>query len=205
MMNLISQIPVYSKQLFLFFLIISGNYIAELFSCNIQKQFNTSRTSKHILGLLTMYFFVTFVETSDRLVNPIYEIMVAFALYGWFILISLTANKYTLLIILLLLSIYVINNISTYYVETEENEDNKKTITTYVKNTQYVIFFSAVILTLYGFLIYLSQKKIEYGSKFNYSTFFMGTKECKFDGMGNIKGIKNGKGSDFYYLKKLFN
>ena len=104
----------------------------------------------------------------------------------------------------LLLSIYVINNISTYYVEIEENTDTKKTIATYTKNAQITIFTSAIILTLYGFLIYLSQKKMEYGNKFTYLTFFMGTKQCKFDGMGKITGIANGKRSDYHYLKKLF-
>ena len=55
-----SKYVLLSKQLFFFFLIVSGNYIGQLLSCNIQHKFTTNRYSTHILGLMTMYFFVTF-------------------------------------------------------------------------------------------------------------------------------------------------
>ena len=37
---------------------------------------------------------------------------------------------------------------------------------------------SSYILLSIGFLIYLGQKKIEYKTKFNYTTFLLGKSEC---------------------------
>ena len=52
-----------SKQLFFFILIISGNYLGELFTCGTQRLFQNNMYIKHLLGLMTMYFFVTFFST----------------------------------------------------------------------------------------------------------------------------------------------
>ena len=41
-----NQYSLISKQLFFFFLIVSGNYIGQLLSCNIQQKFSTKLTKK---------------------------------------------------------------------------------------------------------------------------------------------------------------
>lgn len=37
---------------------------------------------------------------------------------------------------------------------------------------------SSCILLIFGFIVYLGQKKIEYKSKFDYITFLLGKSEC---------------------------
>ena len=55
-------------------------------------------------------------------------------------------------------------------------------------------------MTIYGFLVYIGQKKIEYGKKFNFKTFFMGTSQCKFNGLGKKKVL-----DDTFYIKTVLN
>ena len=196
----LDKIPLYSKELFFFFLIVSGNYIAEIFSCNIQKKFSQDRITKHFLGLMTIYFFVTYVD-EDKFRKPIWAFLTAFALYIWFIMISLTAHKYTLIIISIIFFIYVSNNIFNYYAN--ENKNDNQELEKIKKNKQIfqlVLFIIAIIMTIYGFLVYLGQKKTEYGKNFNFKTFFMGTSQCKFNGLGKKKVL-----DDAFYIKTVLN
>tara|TARA_Y100000991_G_scaffold215018_1_gene204193 strand:+ start:520 stop:1134 length:615 start_codon:yes stop_codon:yes gene_type:complete len=186
-----------SKQLFFFFLIVSGNYIGNLLSCNIQYKFMTNRYTTHILGLMTMYFFVTFVD-EDKFQNPTIAILTAMGLYLWFIIISLTAHKYTMMIIILIFSIYISNNIFDYYLKKEENKIKFEYLNKIKYYLQSGLLIISIIVTFYSFLIYLSKKKIEYGKKFRYSTFFFGVPQCHFNDMGRRKPL-----SELQYLKKL--
>ena len=193
------KVTLYSKQMFFFFLIVSGNYISEIFSCNIQKQFTENRLVKHILGIMTMYFFVTFVD-EDKYQKPIFSFLTAICLYIWFIIISITANNYTIIIISILFLIYVSNNVFNYYIRTSENQSKIEKISENKKYLQIFLFVISIMITLYGFFIYLGQKKIEYGKKFSYQTFFLGTVKCKYNGIGKQKKIDN-----LSYIYKSFN
>ncbi len=194
-----SKYVLLSKQLFFFFLIVSGNYIGQLLSCNIQHKFITNRYTTHILGLMTMYFFVTFVD-SEKFQNPMISVATAFGLYLWFIIISLTAHKYTLLVILLIFSIYISNNIFDYYLKREIDDKHFEYLNKIKNYLQFGLLIASIIVTIYSFLIYLSKKKIEYGKKFNYGTFFFGVPQCHFNDMGKRKIL-----TEYQYLKKLIN
>ena len=147
-----------SKQLFFFFLIVSGNYIGNLLSCNIQHKFMTNRYTTHILGLMTMYFFVTFVD-EDKFQYPMLAIFTAIGLYLWFIIISLTAHKYTMVIIILIFSIYISNNIFDYYLKKEENKIKFEHLNKFKYYLQSGLLIISIMVTIYSFLIYLSKKK----------------------------------------------
>ena len=59
-------IPALTAEIMLFGLLVSGNYIGELFSCSIQRSFTNNRIYKHILGVLTLYFFITNLSNSKN-------------------------------------------------------------------------------------------------------------------------------------------
>ena len=44
--------------IFIFLLIISGNYLGNLFPCKVQEQFENNIYLKHFLGYFTLLFFV---------------------------------------------------------------------------------------------------------------------------------------------------
>ena len=200
MINLhdIDLIQLYSKQLFFFFLIVSGNYLAELFSCNIQKNIIKNRFIKHVVGLCTLYFFVTLVDR-DKLNKPIQAFYSAIVFYVWFLLISHTSSNYTLIIIVLFVLIYILNDILEHYINHENDPHNKKRMVDIRYYGSLALFTLSVLLTMLGLLVYYSQKKIEYGKNFSNVVFFLGKLTCADDGMKGKKIM-----GDMYYLKKLF-
>ena len=63
----LESVSVYN--IFIFFLIISSNYLGELFPCRIQKLLSSNMLFKHLFGFFTLSFFVVLTDktaTSER-------------------------------------------------------------------------------------------------------------------------------------------
>lgn len=186
---------IFAKQLFIFILIVSCNYMKEIMSCSIQDKLNDSMMLKHILALMTMYFFVTMIHDVHAN-NPFYSLLIAFGLYIWFIILSRTNRNVLLYIILILFIMYILNIYTQYY---KQKENNIQTIDRlYVVNK--VLFIISILLTIYGFVLYLGYKKYNYGKKFNYYTFFIGSVKCKFKHLNEKLSFNH-----IDYIKKAFN
>ena len=72
--------------IFVFVLIVSGNYLGELFPCRVQKIFNSNMYVKHTLGFLTLLFFValTIPELKEQENFLGYTTLI----YLWFIMMA---------------------------------------------------------------------------------------------------------------------
>lgn len=180
-----SKYTILAKSLFVFYLIVSGNYLGNLFGCKTQQVFNENMYVKHLLGFFTLYFFISLVETSDVVPTSLTDRFVfAFVVYIWFIISTRIEVKYWLVLIILLCIIYVLQlNIESE--NKKELPDSKKIEN--ISKIQKIILYISVIITIIGFLIYLGEKKHEYKKSFNYSTFFSGVAKCKNDDYDKIK------------------
>ena len=82
---LIHEIPLYT--IFLFIMIVSANFLAQLFPCRFQKALSDNMYIKHIFGLLTLNFFVTL--TLPEYNSSLYETFTSSSLlYLLFIIIT---------------------------------------------------------------------------------------------------------------------
>ncbi len=179
------------KGMLFFFLIISGNYIGELLSCRTQKLFSQSMYSKHIIALLSLYFFVIVSDSKLQKYNPIITFFGTILIYVYFLCMAKVESKY-FLYSLILLTILAFTQVYKDYLE-----DNKENLSDFEKNIQNKINLIQKILigitffvTLIGLLIYLGMKKIEYGNQFTYPLFFLGKSSCSNNLLGNLKTIK---------------
>ena len=171
--------------IFIFVLIISGNYLGELFPCKVQQIFKNNMYVKHTLGFLTLLFFVTLtipeVKQQDNFIS--FTILI----YIWFILMTKCYYTIWFLVfgmigILYLLQIY-------------KNEKNEKV--EIVNNIEKTLIISSFIMTIIGFFIYMGIKKREYKDKFRYLNFIFGPPDCK-DGYSKFPGY-------LILLKNAFN
>ena len=196
MLNLASM----SNQIFIFYLIISGNFIGNLLSCKTQKLFTENILVRHILGFATLYFFVVFVDPDSESKNPTFRILISILLYAFFIVSTRCYYPFVFAIICILLIIYIIEQYNKYY----NKEENKSRLN---KNELWVLKMSNhstkilvalnLILLILGFINYLGRKSVEYHPTWSWSTFWEGVVDCKFDktdgkDMGNIKYFRQG-------------
>lgn len=189
------------KSLFVLYLIISGNYLGQLLSCKVQKHFQNNMIIKHLLGFMTLYFFVIFAGNSDQ---PIWTQMnTTIILYLWFILTTRTDIRYTIVILLSLLGIYIIDSQIKWYKSLYKDDKNKpKNYHKIIKIFEYAyngMFLVAVAATLIGFAVYLGEKRFEYEKNWSWKKFFIGKPLCNFTDVGNPVGK-----SDFEYIEMAF-
>ena len=108
-----------SKQIFIFYLIISGNFIGNLLSCKTQQLFTENIIVRHILGLATLYFVVVFVDPDSENVNPSTKIAIAVVLYALFVISTKCYYPFVFAIICILFLVYImeINEENTLFLK----------------------------------------------------------------------------------------
>ena len=177
----IRELLFYSTAIFVFILIISGNYLGELLPCRVQHFIRHNMIFRHFFGFLTLVFFV--VLTLPKLFNQ--DIfLISLLLYAYFIILSKTYYVFWIIIV----SIFGFIFVTTAYLEnksdkkgSEGKKDTKgksKEESVYIKYIRYVAGITIMISTVLGFLIYLGNKKREYGKNFHYMDFLLGKPEC---------------------------
>jgi hypothetical protein len=182
--------------IFTFILIISANFLAEIFPCRLQYVLRNNMFIKHVFGLFTMIFFV--VLSSEIKNKNIFNIFnSSFLLYILFILIT-KCQIYAFYIILLFLGItYIIQILKQKEIESSkkepnEKESNKEGYSIY-DNIIYVLYILIIIFVILGVIMYMGEKKIEYKKNFDYITFFIGKPLCtgKSPKVNVIESLKN--------------
>lgn len=168
---------IHLKHLFVLYLIIAGNYLGELFGCKTQKMFQENMYFKHIIGFMTLYFFVLFTSAEEQKRGLVDNLKMSLVLYACFVLTTRTNYKFILPIMVCLFLIYALDRGEEFYRKEKEYKKLK-----YTKLASKVFTYIGIGLTLVGFGVYIYQKRKEYGSsKWNWLTFFLGNPKCRFD------------------------
>jgi hypothetical protein len=163
-----------SFSLFVLYLVISSNFLAPLFSCKLREFIEGSMFVRHILGFLTLTFFVVVASKTKPLTFAQVMGLSGF-FYTWFILTTRMHLHFWFIVISLVGAIYLIHLYqSNLTSDTPSEEDSAKL--TLVKQ---ILAGTAGVITLLGFLSYAGEKKIEYKGGFSIEKFLLGAPSCK--------------------------
>lgn len=166
------------EALFALYLIISSNYLGELFSCKFREFLSSNMIIKHLLCIITFGFLVILAEIDLEDENVYYNgILLTITFYIWFILSTKTHVYVTLIIVLLFFVMYIIN-----YRVKHLKEKNKATKKLELIN-KYILIATGII-TVFGVINYGYLKKIELnkrGEKFCFLKFLIGHIKCRND------------------------
>jgi hypothetical protein len=159
--------------LFLLFLAIIGNFMAETLSCQTQK-FMTNLWAKHFVLIFIIYFTIEFTK-GDQISDPFVDFVNAvyvWILYHFFTHMDLLP---TVITIILLMCIYIISNYRKYF----EKKKNDINLDKKLEKIQNILLKCAVFVILVGFFIYYFEKKKEFKGHFHFIQFLLGAKKCK--------------------------
>jgi len=186
------------ESLFIFILIISGNFLAGLFPCRFQRHLTDIIVLKHFFGFLTLLFFVV-IQTPLDTFNLSDAFTSSGVLYILFLLL-VKSHHTTFLVSMALLTVsYLLtlrmkqNNVTNADYDKEEDQIKILTSNDTLKHIQSQLNNFIVFIVIIGFLSYLGSKKSEYKGKFSYFTFILGKGSCANDG------------SKFTYMQGLMN
>lgn len=180
--------------IFIFTLIISGNFLAQLFPCKIQEALHNNIYIKHFFGFLTLFFFGIVAIPSLANISGMISSLILYLVFlinaktkyqFWIAVFMLYAVIYLLHIVKKEYDAYIINENTSEY-DKEKYEYRNKLIGV----TQNVSIGFIILLTIVGFLVYMGEKKIEYSKNFNYHTFFLGKPSCRDSNPKDVSFLK---------------
>jgi hypothetical protein len=160
------EIPIY--MVFVLYLIISSNFLAQLFSCRLQELLNSSMFVKHLIGYMTLLFFVVLSSEEGHSVS--HSLLSSLLIYFIFWISTRISFGCFVVFILLTASLYIIN----LYQKNSNEKRNKR-----LETTKEVIYWLGLAVLIVGFVLYWVEKKIEYTNKFSFTTFILGKPMCK--------------------------
>lgn len=186
---------------FILFLIISSNYIGELFPCRIQDVLMGNVIMKHFVAFLTLLFFVLIVEPS---MNMKFKELIYNSSMMYLVFLVLINNSLSFFVAsIIILGVLYIIHLNKVEIRTtlskdtgnegeegkeEGKEDGKedgavikhseKMLSMFEQMSNILTYLFAGVVSL-GFIIYMGEKKIEYGKTFSYLTFIFGKPSCR--------------------------
>ena len=167
--------------LFILYLIISGNFVGELFSCELQRMLGENYLIKHMLGIFTLFFFVNLTAGDIPWTKSILA-GITVAMYVLFIFSNRTTAHTQLLLIVLLFVIYILQMIrgeQTKLIEGTEHQKHEKDSVAEERdrvvlatNVVAGIILGAIVI---GHFTFVGKKRLEFGDKFSYGALWGGT------------------------------
>ncbi len=156
----------------LIYLVISGNYLGNLFGCRIQQLMSNNFSMKHLLGFLTTYFLIVLSSPPEGFSNwTVFGITAV--IYIWFFLTTKMNVSFWIPMILSVMAayfLYIYNKQEKVQEETGEK----------IGLVQSVLVTLSAVLTMIGVVSYYGEKKLEYGYQFKPDVFWFGVnKDCR--------------------------
>ena len=169
--------------LFLMYLLVSANFVGELFSCRLQRIFKENYWAKHMLGVATLFLLVNLIAGNAIPWTKGILFGVTVVMYLLFVISNRTTAHTQIFIIGALAIIYALelvrqeqsnilssNDDEEVRAEAEERRE-RVLIATYALSG--LIMLAIVI----GHMIYVGRKKMQLGAEFSYKELFGGG-EC---------------------------
>lgn len=191
MSDLTTFISENSFAVFVLYLVIASNFLAPLFSCRLRESIESSMVIRHVLGFLTLTFFVVLANKTKPL--SFKQVMVYSGFfYAWFVLSTRIHIEFWLIIIALLGAIYLIHLYQSDLTSDVPTDEEDK----FYKQVKMVLSAIAGVITIVGVVIYLGEKQIEYDKNFSYANFVLGAPDCrgKSPKVGFTKSLKRAFG-----------
>lgn len=173
MIVLNSIIPLYS--LILLILVISGNYIGEVLPCRFQKIMSNNMILKYICTFVTLIFFVVLSTNQEQKLSQVFYNSII--IFVWFMILAKNNIHFFLGNCFLFFMIYLFYLLKIQYINENVNGSHDKKIRN-IETINNVLIIVAFLSTCFGCILYIGEKKIEYGSNFKYQYFIFGKKDC---------------------------
>lgn len=187
--------------LFLLYLLISANFVGELFSCQLQRIFRQNNWAKHMLGLATLFLVINVVAGNAIPWSKGLLFGVTVAMYLLFVLSNRTTAHTQLFILVALAIIYALEMVRDEQANIIRHDPNEETKEVAVQKRERVLIasytLSALILLaiLIGHVVYVGRQKMQVGADFSYTKMF-GISECSKMNLDNY--------DDFAAFKAFF-
>lgn len=156
--------------LFIFYVTLGGNFVAQLFPCQVQKLFTENIYYKHFLAFFILFFAIILTSDQSEKISTIL-FSKTLILYSLFIVLTrMDKNFFLLFFVALCIKFIIINEISHTHDKELKDKYNK------INNG---LNYALISIGIIGFILYYGEKRYEYGKRFNFLTFLLGKPVCR--------------------------
>lgn len=152
--------------IFALYLLIGSAALYSIFAAPIRDILENNLAAKHILGYLTLLFFV--VLTGAEQVNYSQALGFTFLVYLWFVMTTKLSLFYWFVTIFILGGLYALQ----MYKQTEEDLSHKEK--KFITEVEYAGTVVGFLVTAFGFASYYFSKKNQKGNGFRFLHFLSG-------------------------------
>ena len=175
---------------FIIFAVLVGGLINEILSCQMQKFIRENKFFRHVTAILIIFVFImleggwSINAKYDKLGdgnnnwssgNVIDTLLISLGIYLVFIISAKSQLVPNLIFYSLLFLIYIINTYVNFLYDRKEIDEVKKNKIVYVSK---ILFAISIVILIYGFIDYVIYQKQQFGRKFQWDKFILGTSKC---------------------------
>lgn len=175
MNQIFNNLRTANTSLLIFFLIVAGNFIADVYSCDLRRLLENNMIIKHLIAFLLLYVFVVLLELKE--LSPINALIISLCIYILFILTMRSPLIITIINMFLIFITYFINLNYDYYYDKERNTSGKIPFNIdkdFIKTLMLVILVTIIILTFVGFFYQLIYTRNIYSKNWTLYNFILG-------------------------------
>lgn len=161
--------------LFLLFLIVSSNFVGELFSCDLQNMLRTTRSLKHLFGFAMLFYFVNLTSSTLPWSKGLLAGFSA-ALYALFVLSSRTTADVQMVTFMFLFAIFIVQMVKADQIaklQTEPSQEKQKEIQDRYQRINlvtYVLSIIVVAIVIIGHIMFAIRSTKTYAELWSIST-----------------------------------
>jgi len=175
-----------ANALLIFILILSGNYLDDLFPCKVQYLIRNNLIMKHLVGFMILYFLTVLTIPELRSIRGIGS---AIGLYVLFLLSS-KINYIAWAVVLFIYAIVYLMNIivgdlMTRKFNSKKDKLKNNTLIQHIRRIMSWLVIISIVIIFTGFIYYYGMKRMQHGTNFTFKQFVFGTPKCGYE-------IKNG-------------
>jgi hypothetical protein len=160
--------------LFVLYIALAANFLTPLLPINVSPMFKDSMGLRHLIAFIGLVFLTVVSDAEFDSVESIGLVLLGCAaIYFWFMLASKMTANWWILLVILVAALYLMN-IYKIYTKRPTAETKK-----YLQIGEYVAMGASALVTIFGFLIYVGERKIKYRGKFDFATLILGTPMAK--------------------------
>ena len=168
------QLVFSGRNLLLIYAALTSNFLRPLIPCNTARFVETSMVFRHVIAFMGLTFFTIVADAEYEDFTGFIPLFVsAVFVYAWFMISSKMSANWWIPLVFLLAILYFIN---TYR---DHAKKLTKDMALYLNYGELSAVILSALITFFGFIIYVGEKKIEYRGKFDFGTFILGTETCK--------------------------
>jgi hypothetical protein len=148
-------------------------FLSSMVSCDMQRWMRDSHAFRHLVGLVAFFFLFTVIDQKNK--TPVTHTWAkTFFVYFVFILMIKSKWQFSLPVLLLLIVDQSIR-VQLEYIQKKPCAENTATVERWNK-VRGVLSIALGVLILAGVIHYAVRQKSEFGSKFDWATFFFASK-----------------------------